>query len=252
MTVSCEYGSTDRGARARGTRQRRRGGRCAGDSRTYPGFVSDDPRGHVRWRRPRRGAEGSSGVALTVTSSEPGVGDVSNVEPSTRLDSVAYTEQPLDFDGLFDAHYERLVRALTVVAGDREVAADAVQEAFVKAHLNWNRISRYDDPSGWVRRVAINRLRDEQRHGRRKRRALQRLGSRREQIADTPEIDEFGRLLAALPRQQRLSTALFYVDNLTIAEIAAALGVSDGTVKSHLHDARRRLRSVLETEAHDV
>lgn len=155
-----------------------------------------------------------------------------------------------DFEGLFDAHYERLVRALTVVAGNRDIAADAVQDAFVKAHLHWNKISRYDDPSGWVRRVAINRLRDEHRRTRRKRRALERLRSQPTVPDNGHDIDEFARLLAALPRQQRLTTALYYVDSLTVAEIADTLGISDGTVKSHLHDARQRLRPILENEAH--
>lgn len=157
-----------------------------------------------------------------------------------------------DFDAVFDASYERLVRALTVAAGDREAAADAVQDAFVKAHLRWGKVSRYDDPAGWVRRVAINKLHDERRRGRRKRNALQRLRSRSESTTEQPEIDEFGRLLAELPRQQRLATALFYVDTLTVADIADTLGISEGTVKSHLHDARRRLRPILESEArHD-
>ena len=66
---------------------------------------------------------------------------------------------------LFRAHYARLVRALAVVAGSQEAAADAVQEAFVKAHLHWRRIQRYDDPVGWIRRVAINKLRDDHRRG---------------------------------------------------------------------------------------
>ena len=51
-------------------------------------------------------------------------------------------------------------------------------------------------------------------------------------------------LLADLPRQQRLSMALFYVDNLSIAEVAATLGLSDGAVKFHLHQGRDRLRGL--------
>jgi RNA polymerase sigma-70 factor (ECF subfamily) len=153
-----------------------------------------------------------------------------------------------DFDVIFADHYTRLVRALTIVAADPEVAADAVQEAFVKAHLRWRRISKYDDPVGWVRRVAINQLRDDHRRAGRKRRAVGRLSSRAEMSTPAPEIDEFDRLLAELPRQQRAATALFYVDGLTVAEIAEALQIAEGTVKSHLHDARRRLRPVLERE----
>jgi RNA polymerase sigma-70 factor (ECF subfamily) len=154
-----------------------------------------------------------------------------------------------DFDAVFSEHYERLVRTLTVIAGDVHAAEDAVQGAFVKAHLRWRRISRYDDPAGWVRRVAINALRDDHRRRSRGRRVIDRLRSRAELSTEPDEIDEFDRLLAALPRQQRAATALHYVDGLSIAEIATALDVAPGTVKSHLHDARRRLRPVLEREA---
>ena len=154
-----------------------------------------------------------------------------------------------EFDRIFELQYERLVRALTVVAGDRETAADAVQEAFVRAHLRWRRISRYDDPVGWIRRVAINQLRDDHRRRGRKQRALARLASRETTVSMPPELDEFDRLLADLPRQQRATTALFYVDGLSIAEIAVALDIAEGSVKSHLHDARTRLRPVLEREA---
>ena len=49
-------------------------------------------------------------------------------------------------------------------------------------------------------------------------------------------------LLATLPRQQRLCVALFYVDGLQVAEIATALGLSEGAVKFHLHQGRNRLR----------
>lgn len=131
------------------------------------------------------------------------------------------------------------------MADDREAAADAVQEAFVKAHLRWRRISRYDDPVGWIRRVAINRLRDDHRRRRRKQRALDRLAHESPTHTTDPEIDEFDRLLAALPRQQRATTALFYVAGLGIAEIADTLDIAEGTVKSHLHDARSRLRPLL-------
>ena len=162
--------------------------------------------------------------------------------------AVAADAASASFDDLFRAHYDRLVRALTVACGDREQAADAVQEAFVKAHVRWRRIGRYDDPVGWVRRVAINQVRDEHRRAGRKRRALARLAAR-DPIAEQPvEPDEFGRLLAGLPRQQRIATALYYVDGMSVAEIAAALDVAEGTVKSHLHDARQRLRPVLDHE----
>jgi RNA polymerase sigma-70 factor (ECF subfamily) len=154
-----------------------------------------------------------------------------------------------DLESLFRAHFSRLVRALTAASGSREAAADAVQEAFVKAHLHWRRVQRYDDPVGWIRRVAINRLRDDHRRSGRKERALQRLGA---EAATTATITaewsdeaETGRLLAELPRQQRLAMALYYVSELSIAEVADALEISEGAVKFHLSKGRERLRGVV-------
>ena len=148
-------------------------------------------------------------------------------------------------EALFRAHYARLVRALAVVAGSQEAAADAVQEAFVKAHLHWRRIERYDDPVGWIRRVAINKLRDEHRRSGRKERAVERLqvDARPSQI-DWSDGQDVTSLLAELPRQQRLAMALFYVEGLSIVEVAAAMKLSDGSVKFHLHQGRDRLRGV--------
>lgn len=155
-----------------------------------------------------------------------------------------------DIDTLFRLHYARLVRALTLVSGDRERAADAVQEAFVKAHLRWRKLQGYDDPVGWIRRVAINRLRDEHRRDARKRSAVERLERDAETewartAHDLGRNGELMRLLAGLPRQQRLCLALFYVDELSVAEVAAALKISDGAVKFHLHQGRERLRGQL-------
>src|SRR3954464_16027871 len=151
-------------------------------------------------------------------------------------------------DSLFRAHYGRWVRALTLACGDREVAADAVQEAFVKAHLPWRRVQHYDDPVGWIRRVAINRLHDDHRRQNRKGKALQRLAGEPQVM----EVDQHGvdsdlpALLAQLPKQQRIAMALFYVDELSIAEVASALDLSQGAVKSYLHQGRSRLRSVVD------
>ncbi len=150
-----------------------------------------------------------------------------------------------DLESLFRAHYARLVRALAVVAGSQEAAADAVQEAFVKAHLHWRRIRRYDDPVGWIRRVAINRLRDDHRRRERKDKAVQRLHHEfRPEAVEWSDGTDVQSLLADLPRQQRLAMALFYVEHLTVAEVAATLDISEGAVKFHLHQGRDRLRGV--------
>ncbi len=151
---------------------------------------------HLAWRRDRRGTDDTP---ISSSSTQPGGGrDVSTPvsalaansdvigDDRASIDIATTSRVRTDFDQAFVDHYERLVRALTVVAGDREAAADAVQEAFVKAHLRWGRISRYDDPVGWIRRVAINHLRDDHRKNVNKRKVLARLATRGEIEHPTP------------------------------------------------------------------
>ena len=154
---------------------------------------------------------------------------------------------PLDFDDTFRRWYGPMVRALAVAAGDREIAADCVQDAFARAYVRWRRVSRLDDPPGWIRHVALNRLRDHWRKSARGSQALRRLQSEASLVAAAPaEPSELAALLQRLPEQQRMAVALFYVDDLSVNEIAHAMGLSGGAVKYHLHAARTTLRAGLE------
>ena len=170
-------------------------------------------------------------------------GDLGDPAEMTELGPVVLVD---DLEALFRAHYGRLVRALTMASGSREAAADAVQEAFVKAHLHWRRIRRYDDPVGWIRRVAVNRLRDE--HRRQRRKAVRRAADGQRAPGRPPSRTSTRRraLLAALPRQQRMALALFYVDGMSVAEVARAMRLSEGAVKFHLHAGRAKLRATIE------
>ena len=153
----------------------------------------------------------------------------------------------IEFDDVFVKHFPGLVRALTVVSGDREVAADCVQEAFVRAHLRWDRVSQLDQPVAWIRRVALNLARDQHRRRTRGERAHMRLvvGYEGEVAPPEPPSDLSG-VLAQLPARQREALALFYVEGLNVAEVAASMGISDGAVKFHLHEGRERLRPILD------
>jgi len=169
---------------------------------------------------------------------------VDNFEPVTISSSP-------DVSTLFNLHYARLVRSLTVICGNSEEAADAVQEAFVKAHLKWRKISTYEDPVGWIRRVAINKVRDGHRSRVRRERIVDRLSTLPNVTSEIPEIDEVAGLLATLPKQQRAVAAMFYVEQMSVLEIAAALEISDGAVKFHLHQAREKLRAHIEASRAD-
>jgi RNA polymerase sigma-70 factor (ECF subfamily) len=109
-------------------------------------------------------------------------------------------------------------------------------------------LRHYEDPVGWIRRVAINLLRDDRRRTARKHRAAARLAAEPEPVDAEPETGGLAELLAALPHQQRVAVALYYVEGLPVVEVAAAMGLAEGSVKSHLHDARQRLRGVIERE----
>lgn len=67
-------------------------------------------------------------------------------------------------------------------------------------------------------------------------------------VDDAPDERRVARAVAELPPDQRAAVALFYLEDLRVAEIAAALDVPAGTVKTRLMHARRKLRAALEGE----
>lgn len=152
-------------------------------------------------------------------------------------------------DELFERRYADLVRALAVAFGDPEGAADAVQEAFIEADRRWTTVGGYTDPSAWVRRVAINRMRN----GRRNRRRRSEILSAIRPIAAedlTADLLDLRAAIDALPEKMRLAVCLHHLAGCTIDEVATTLDVSPGTVKSNLHDARRRVRGQMEDPNH--
>ncbi len=154
-------------------------------------------------------------------------------------------------ESLFRAHYRTLVRSLALISGgDRDAAADAVGDAFLQLEQNWDRISTYEDPAAWIRRVALNQLSNRRRSLARGTRALLRLQSQRDETpqgiraTDLVLKDELGRL----PLKQRTAVVLFYFADLSVAEVAEAMSITEGAVNQHLHRARETLRKRLEVD----
>jgi RNA polymerase sigma-70 factor, ECF subfamily len=152
---------------------------------------------------------------------------------------------------LYAACYDRLVRVLTLVAGDRAEAEDVVQEAFVRLVPRWSKISTYDDPEAWVRSVAFRILSNRFRRARNAVVAARRSDELR-RARDTDQVAEMSsdgvdiaRALALLPVGQRQVVVLHHLLDLPVDEIAHALGVPVGTVKSRLSRARSALAPLL-------
>jgi RNA polymerase sigma-70 factor (ECF subfamily) len=148
---------------------------------------------------------------------------------------------PEGFEELFRAEYARLVRVLRAIDDD---APDAVQEAFAQAFVRWRRVSQLEDPAGWVRRVAVNRLLNVKRSRARRDAAVARL-DHGAVANDRVEDVDLWRAVRTLPRQQQLAVALFYGGDLAVDDVADAMKLSDGAVKYHLHAGRERLRDML-------
>ena len=151
-------------------------------------------------------------------------------------------------EALFEAEHDRLVAGLGV-AFDPMAAADAVQEAFIAADRRWSRVRDLDDPAGWVRRVAVNWLLNGERN---RRRRSEILAVVRPPTPDdlTDDLLDLRAALAQLPTRMRTVLCLHYLSGLQVDEIADMLAIAPGTVKSHLHDGRRRMRAELEDTRH--
>jgi RNA polymerase sigma-70 factor, ECF subfamily len=150
------------------------------------------------------------------------------------------------FDQLYRSDYRRLVALAYGLSGSRSAAEELTQEAFLAAHRRWDEIELYDDPSAWLRRVVVNRSVSLLRRRIAEGLALARLGARRELPAALPESDDVvWRAVRALPRRQAQVVALHYIDDRSVAAIAAILGCAEGTVKAHLHQARQSLSRTL-------
>lgn len=152
---------------------------------------------------------------------------------------------PEGFESWYRREHGRLVGALTVAAGDAQVAQDVVSEAFARALERWDRVSTMESPSGWVRQVAINLLRRGHRRAALERRLL---GARADRNVEAPSqaVDpDLWSAVTALPPRQRAVLGLRIVLDLSQEDTAALLGIRPGTVSATLVEARRNVTRAL-------
>ncbi len=154
-------------------------------------------------------------------------------------------ETDLEYAWFFRAEFPMVLRTVFLILGDRGKAEDVTQEAFIQLLSHWKKISRYERPDAWVRRVAI-RLAVKAQRRERMREVLERDTSG-PRVPNAPDVD-LANALQQLPLKQRTCVLLFYYEDRPIAEIVDILGISEGSVKVHLHRARERLATLLGEE----
>lgn len=153
----------------------------------------------------------------------------------------------VDLDAFMARDYPGVVAAVRFIAGDRTAAEDAVQDALVRL-LGNPPVEPVRSVAAWVTVVASNEARARHRRTGSERRAVERLGARRGADPDPEpavERDDLLSALAALPLGQRQVCVMHYYLDRSVADIAADLGVSTGTVKTQLHRARTALAAVV-------
>jgi RNA polymerase sigma-70 factor (sigma-E family) len=152
---------------------------------------------------------------------------------------------------LYRTHGMDMVRIAAVMLGSRAAAEDAVQDAFCGLFLNWDRLAEPQNALAYVRSAVMNRCRSELRRQVRLERRADR--THRPLDPESPEQtailgEEHRDVLAALsrlPHRQREALVLRYFLDLPEGEIATAMGISQGTVKSTTSRALAALSKLL-------
>jgi RNA polymerase sigma-70 factor (sigma-E family) len=161
------------------------------------------------------------------------------------MNLVGTRERP-EFRDWATAARPRLRRTAYLLSGDWHLAEDLAQETLMRLYAVWGRVAQAGAPDAYARRTLINLYR-----------STLRRPSRREYLTDVmPELaavqsgshDErevLIRALAELGQSQRAVVVLRYWEDLSVAEVAEVLGLSQGTVKSQASRALASLRARL-------
>jgi RNA polymerase sigma-70 factor, ECF subfamily len=159
------------------------------------------------------------------------------------------------FEPLVRRHEARALALAEALLGDADDAADAVQDAFVKAYRSLGRLRAGSDFGAWFRTILRNHCMDRLRSARRRRRvplerATTETGACSQQagssvIEQQQLADILHGAMAQLSAEHREILVLKEIEGLSYAEIASATGVPGGTVASRIHHARSALRRLL-------
>ena len=165
------------------------------------------------------------------------------------IERVEEHPRAVEIHAFLGEHYRRVVGSVALITGDRASAEDAVQDALVKA---WRRRSEEIDVfPAWITVVASNGARSSRRRTSAEKRAAERLENRsgESRMPESEQIDAaLVSALGSLPLRERQAAVLFYVSDWSVREIAVALSIAEGTVKTLLSRARQHLADSLQED----
>jgi RNA polymerase sigma-70 factor (sigma-E family) len=153
---------------------------------------------------------------------------------------------------MYSTHYRSLVRLAALLVRDNATAEEVVQDSFIAMHTAWRRIRDNDKALSYLRQSVVNRSRSVLRHrvvvDRNAPKPAPDMPSAEQGALTLLERTAVVSALRSLPPRQREALVLRYYGDLSEAQIASAMGISRGAVKSHTARAIASLRTVLEME----
>lgn len=172
-------------------------------------------------------------------------------EETGRLALRAASGEQKAFDELYAATVETAYYTATLVLTSQEDIADALQISYMKAFAHIGELEHPESFEKWLKKIVINECRNYLRDNGKHIFSTVYIGGSYDDIegsdltVDIAGNEELRRtldeILSSLPEKQRVCVNLFYYEKYSVAEIAALLGISEGTVKSRLHYGRRTL-----------
>lgn len=152
----------------------------------------------------------------------------------------ATREASVDFDDFVATRSPALLRTAYLLTHDHALAEDLLQTALSKAWFAWRRIDGH--PEAYVRRILVTTYASWWRRKWNGEQAAESLPEQPAESGDAEARHDLWQAMERLPRRQRAVVVLRYFEDLSVAETAATLEVSEGTVKSQLSKALAKLR----------
>jgi RNA polymerase sigma-70 factor (sigma-E family) len=153
---------------------------------------------------------------------------------------------------IYSTHYRSLVRLATLLLRDVASAEEVVQDSFIAMHSAWRRLRDNEKALSYLRQSVVNRSRSVLRHrvvvDRNAPKPAPDMPSAEQGALSQLERSAVVDALRTLPARQREALVLRYYGDLSEAQIASAMGISRGAVKSHTARAIASLRAALEME----